>query len=230
MDHSEIVQRLAEVIIFESLNEGELKDIAQKGQFLTYKKDDVILFESDSSNDVYIILEGLVKISRTNKEFKEVILAILAERDFFGEMSALDEGRRSADVTSITKVHLLKLSQQFFLDLLEKFPIVSLALLREMVGRIRKTDHHLKNISLGDAAAKVASVLIRLADEVGRQRRGRVEIDSIASQQEMANFAATSRETISRVFSIFEKEGFIEREMNKIIITDFDAFKQRFGK
>jgi len=75
----------------------------------------------------------------------------------------------------------------------------------------------------------VASTIIRLANDVGRQKRGRVEIDNFASQQEIANYAATSRETISRVLSMFEREGLIEREMNKIIIVNFEDFKKRFG-
>jgi CRP-like cAMP-binding protein len=101
--------------------------------------------------------------------------------------------------------------------------------MRELVIRLRKTDHQIKTISLADAVGKVASVIIRLANDVGRVKRGRVEIDNFASQQEIANYASTSRETISRVLSMFEREGYIERDMNKIIINNFENFKQTFG-
>jgi len=229
MEQKELIQRLGEVSIFEVLTDDELKEIIDRSQFLTYKKDDVVLFESEHGNAVYIILDGFVKICRTNEDYKEVILAILAERDFFGEMSVLDGALRSADAIALSKVHALKIGADNFLDLLENNPKISLALLREMVLRLRKTDHQIKSISLSDAIGKVASVILRLANDVGRQRRGRVEIDNFANQQEMANYAATSRETISRVLSMFERDGLIERELNKIIITDFDAFKQKFG-
>ncbi|ACF13515.1 transcriptional regulator, Crp/Fnr family [Chloroherpeton thalassium ATCC 35110] len=229
MEQKELIQRLGEVSIFETLTDDELKSIIERSQLLSYKKDDVVLFESELGNALYIILDGFVKISRTNEDYKEVILAILAERDFFGEMSVLDGAVRSADAIAISKVHALKIAAEDFLDLLEKNPKISLALLREMVSRLRKTDHQIKSISLSDAIGKVASVILRLANDVGRQRRGRVEIDNFASQQEMANYAATSRETISRVLSMFERDGLIERDMNKIIITDFEAFKQKFS-
>ncbi len=229
MDVKDAIRILGEISIFESLSEKELAEVVSRSQFLTFKKDDVIIFESEEGNSLYVILEGMVKISRTNEDYKEVILAILGERDFFGEMSVLDGALRSADAVALSKVKVMRIEADVFLELLEKHPKIAIALLRELVSRLRKTDHQLKSISLADAVGKVASTIIRLANDVGRQKRGRVEIDNFASQQEIANYAATSRETISRVLSMFEREGLIEREMNKIIIVNFEDFKKRFG-
>lgn len=229
MDIKDVKRILGEVSIFESLSDKELTEIINRSQLITCKKDDVIIFESEEGNTMFVILEGMVKISRTNEDYKEVILAILGERDFFGEMSVLDGALRSADAIALSKVQLLKIDGKVFLDLLEKHPKLAIALLRELVSRLRKTDHQIKSISLADAVGKVASTIIRLAHDVGRQKRERVEIENFASQQEIANYAATSRETISRVLSMFEREGLIEREMNKIIIVNFEDFKKRFG-
>ncbi|MDX2129184.1 MAG: Crp/Fnr family transcriptional regulator [Chloroherpetonaceae bacterium] len=229
MDKKELIQHLSEVTIFETLSEKEIGEVIDRSQMVSFRKDEVIIFESEQGNTVYVILEGMVKISRTNEESKEVILAILTEHDFFGEMSVIDGAVRSADATALSKVSLLKISDNVFLDLLKKHPNLSLALMRELVIRLRKTDHQIKTISLADAVGKVASVIIRLANDVGRVKRGRVEIENFASQQEIANYASTSRETISRVLSMFEREGYIERDMNKIIINNFENFKQTFG-
>ncbi len=230
MDVKDTTRVLGEVSIFESLADKELAEIVSRSQFVTFKKDDVIIFESETGNALFIILEGMVKISRTNEDYKEVILAILGERDFFGEMSVLDGALRSADAVALSKVQLLKIDGRVFLEFLEKHPKIAISLLRELVSRLRKTDHQIKSISLAGAVGKVASTIIRLANDVGRQKRDRVEIDNFASQQEIANYAATSRETISRVLSMFEREGLIEREMNKIIIVNFEDFKKRFGE
>jgi CRP/FNR family transcriptional regulator, cyclic AMP receptor protein len=230
MDTKDVARVLGEVSIFESLADKELGDVVSRSQVLNYKKDDVVIFESEEGNALFVILEGMVKISRTNEDYKEVILAILGERDFFGEMSVLDGSLRSADAVALSKVTLVKIDSKVFLDLLERQPKLSLALLREMVARLRKTDSQIKSISLADAVGKVASTIIRLANDVGRQKRDRVEIENFASQQEIANYAATSRETISRVLSMFEREGLIERDLSKIVIVNFEDFKKRFGE
>ncbi len=230
MEHRELIRQLEEVSIFECLSEKELNELVASSQLMTFKKDDVIIFESQEGNSVYVILEGMVKISRTNEEHKEVILAILGEKEFFGEMSVLDGATRSADAVALTRVRVLRIDGKVFLDFIEKHPKFALSLLRELVSRLRKTDSQIKSISLDDAVGKVASVIVRLAHDVGRVRKGRVEIENFASQQEIANYAATSRETISRVLAMFEREGLIERDVNKIIINNFEEFKQKFGE
>lgn len=229
MDQRELVRQLEEVSIFEVLGEKDLTDLVARSQVMTFKKDDVIIFESQEGNSVYVILEGMVKICRTNEDYKEVILAILGEKEFFGEMSVIDGATRSADAVALSKVQVLRIDGKVFLEFVEKHPKLALALLRELVSRLRKTDGQIKSISLADAVGKVASVIIRLANDVGRVRKGRVEIENFASQQEIANYAATSRETISRVLTMFEREGLIERDMNKIIINNFEEFKRKFG-
>ncbi len=145
-------------------------------------------------------------------------------------MSVLDGATRSADAVALTRVRVLRIDGKVFLDFIEKYPKFALSLLRELVSRLRKTDSQIKSISLDDAVGKVASVIVRLAHDVGRVRKGRVEIENFASQQEIANYAATSRETISRVLTMFEREGLIERDVNKIIINNFEEFKQKFGE
>jgi len=230
MEHRELIRQLEEVSIFECLSEKELNELVASSQLMTFKKDDVIIFESQEGNSVYVILEGMVKISRTNEEYKEVILAILGEKEFFGEMSVLDGATRSADAVALTRVRVLRIDGKVFLDFIEKYPKFALSLLRELVSRLRKTDSQIKSISLDDAVGKVASVIVRLAHDVGRVRKGRVEIENFASQQEIANYAATSRETISRVLTMFEREGLIERDVNKIIINNFEDFKQKVGE
>jgi cAMP-binding proteins - catabolite gene activator and regulatory subunit of cAMP-dependent protein kinases len=230
MEHRELVRQLEEVSIFESLSEKELSELIACSQLMTFKKDDVIIFESQEGNSVYVILEGMVKICRTNEEYKEVIWAILGEKEFFGEMSVLDGATRSADAVALSRVRVLRIDGKVFLEFIEKHPKLALSLLRELVTRLRKTDSQIKSISLADAVGKVASVIVRLAHDVGRVRKGRVEIENFASQQEIANYAATSRETISRVLTMFEREGLIERDVNKIIINNFEEFKQKFGE
>jgi CRP/FNR family cyclic AMP-dependent transcriptional regulator len=228
MNKEEAIRLLNDVVIFGDLNEKDLEYIYSKSQSLTFKKDDPILFEQEEGTAVYIILDGIVKIYSTKEDLKEVTYALLSGRDFFGEMSVLDGDTRSASANAVTKVEALKINRDFFIDLLHKYPQVSIALIRELISRLRKSDSQIRSLSLEDAQGKVASVIMRLADEVGRIKKGKVEIDNFVSQQELASMAATSRETISRVLTVFEKEGLIERESNKLSVPNYDDFKKRF--
>jgi len=85
-----------------------------------------------------------------------------------------------------------------FLELLHQYPSAAISLLAELTMRLRKADMQIKSLSLKDAAGRVANVLLMLADDIGVFRKGRVEIDELPLQQDIANMAGTSRETVSR--------------------------------
>ena len=214
---------LANVPIFSDLDNETLQKIAKSGVIQSYKKNSVILSEEDTGSALFVIVEGKVKISRSSNDEKEVILAILNESDFFGEMA------RSATVTAVEDSKLFIIQRAEFLDLLTKFPEVSVALLTELTKRLRNATMKIKALSLKDAEGKVATVLLQLADDVGKIRQGVVEIDHLPFQQELANMAGTSRETISRTLHSFAKKGLVELDGSKLRIIDYEKFKEMFN-
>jgi CRP/FNR family cyclic AMP-dependent transcriptional regulator len=109
---------LANVPIFSDLDAETLQKIAKSGVLQSYKKNSVILSEEDTGSALFVIAEGKVKISRSSNDEKEVILAILNESDFFGEMSLLDGMARSATVTAVDDSKLFIIQRAEFLDLL----------------------------------------------------------------------------------------------------------------
>lgn len=220
---------LANVPIFSDLEDETLQKIVKSGVIQTYKKNSVILSEEDTGSALFVIAEGKVKISRSSGDEKEVILALLNESDFFGEMSLLDGMSRSATVTAVEDAKLFIIQRVEFLDLLKKYPDVSIALLTELTKRFRAATMKIKALSLKDAEGKVATVLLQLADDVGRIRQGVVEIDHLPYQQELANMAGTSRETISRTLHSFAKKGLVELDGSRLRIADYEKFKEIFN-
>jgi len=216
---------LQNVPIFNELKSLELEKIAALGVRKHYKKGSVVLLEEETGAALFVIAAGKVKIVRMDDDGREVILSILGESDFFGEMAILDGLTRSASVVATSKTELFMIHRQDFLSLLNQFPIVAIALLRELTSRLRKADQQIKSLSLKDASGRVASVLLQLADDIGVFRKGKVEIDEMPLQQDLANMAGTSRETISRMLHKFVKKNYIQLQGNKLIINDYEGFK-----
>jgi len=217
------------VPLFSQLNEDDLEKIRDLCVTLHYVKDQIILIEEEEGNTLFLIQKGRVKVSRISDDGREVILSILEPGDFFGELSLIDGKARSASVTAIEDSEALVLRRGDFLGLLEDYPQISISLMKELAARIRKSDTQIKSLSLQDAMGRVASSLIMLADDHGRVRKDQVIIPRIPLQQDLANMAGTSRETISRVFRILEDEQLIERSGRKITILDFNRFKKMYA-
>ena len=225
---SEEMEFLRYVPIFAELSDKELETIASLGVRKKYKKGSIILLEEETGAALFVIISGKVKIVRMDDDGREVILSILGESDFFGEMAILDGLTRSASVVSTTKSELFMLHRGDFLKAVNDYPSIGIALLRELTSRLRKADQQIKSLSLKDAAGRVATVVLQLADDVGVFRKGKVEIDELPLQQDLANMAGTSRETISRMIHKFIKKGHLQLQGNKLIINDYEAFKAMY--
>ncbi len=219
---------LRNVPIFADLEDADLKKIAKLGVRKKYKKGSIVVLEEELGAALFVIVSGKVKVVRMDEDGREVILSIFGPGEFFGEMSLLDGMARSASVVATAKSELFMIHRRDFLDLLHDYPKVAIALLGELAMRLRKADGQIKSLSLKDAAGRVANVLLMLADDIGMFRKGKVEIDDLPLQQDMASMAGTSRETVSRVIHQFIRKGHVRMEGNKLTINDYEAFRKRY--
>ena len=113
--------------------------------------------------------------------------------------------------------------------MLHDYPQIAINLLKELAHRLRRSDSQIKSLSLQNATGKVASTLLRIADDSGKIHLGQVEISKLPPQQDLANMAGTSRETISRVLKSLAEQGYVRKEGNKIIILDYESFRSDFS-
>ena len=103
-------------------------------------------------------------------------------------------------------------------------------LLEELAVRLRKSDQQIEALSLSDAEHRIGVSLLNLAEDRGVIKNGEVTIESLPYQQDIANMAGTSRETVSRVLKMFEEKNLIIKVGHRLIIPDYLFFKRLFGK
>ncbi|HCK98607.1 MAG TPA: Crp/Fnr family transcriptional regulator [Candidatus Marinimicrobia bacterium] len=220
---------LKNIPLFADLKDEILEKIFVLVQKRVYKQNNIILMEEDAGDTLFILNKGSVKITRLSDNGREVILSILGDGDFFGEMSIFDGESRSANVIALEDSEVFILKRGDFLDLLEKHPKIAIALLQEMAIRLRHSDQQIEGLSLSDAENRIAMSIIRLAEDLGVIKMGQVIINNLPFQQDIANMAGTSRETVSRMLKALERKGLIQREGRKLIITNYDEFVREFG-
>ena len=220
---------LESVPIFSDLSKSDLTKISDRMTQRTFAKNQMILLEDDLGQTFFVISKGSVKITRLSDDGREVILAMLGEADFFGEMSLLDGDGRSANVVALEASEVLTLARNEFLDILEKYPKISICLLEELTHRLRKSDQQIESLSLSDVEQRIGITLIRLAEELGTIKQGSVTITNLPFQQDIANMAGTSRETVSRTFKLLEEKGLLSRQGRHLVIYNFNQFSKTFS-
>lgn len=216
------------VPIFSELDDNILSRIEELGLFRNYKKDMIIMDEGNEGPGLFIITKGAVKITRNDSEGREIILTILGEYEYFGEMSLLDGQNPSANVIAMENTELFYLGREQFMQLIQYNPKITYALLEGLIKRLRAADDKIKSLSLLKAEGKIISAIIQLAEISGTMKQGMVEVD-LPFQHDIANIAGTSRETVSRVLHALEKKGLVQLEGSKIRIPDYNTFKKSYG-
>lgn len=216
--------------IFSDLNDDQLDQIVKLSKTRNYLKNSMIILEEEYGDIVFVIKTGTVKITRVNDEGKEVILALLGPGEIFGELAILDGEARSANALAQENCKLVLINREEFLDILKHNFQISFRLMCELAKRLRKSDQQIEALSLSDAEHRIGVSLLNLAEDMGVIRKGKVTIQNLPFQQDIANMAGTSRETVSRVMKILENKNMISKVGHTLVIPDYTFFKQIFGK
>lgn len=224
-----IEEFLKDVNIFSHLSDEKIDEIKKFFTLREYPKGSMIILEEEYGDVVFLVKKGTVKITRVNDEGKEVILSLMGENDMVGEMSVIDGESRSANVLAQENCELYAIRSEDFLSLLKENFEISFSLMGELANRIRKSDQHIEALSLSDAEHRIGVSILNLAEELGVIVKGKVTIDNLPFQQDIANMSGTSRETVSRILKLFEDRNMLVKKGHKLMIPDYNNFKRYFG-
>jgi len=224
MENTEL---LARVPIFASLKLAYLTELGGKLTTRHYRRSDTIFHKDDPGSTLYIIKSGQVKIATSSLEGEEVILAILTDCDFFGELSLLDGRPRSATATAMVETKVLTLNRDDFLDVIGKHPGLAGDMLAALSDRLRHTNVLLEDAIFLDLSTRLRRRLTELSEKHGLETARGIEIDLRLTQQDLANFVGASRVAINKLLGIFQDKGLICIDKKRIIILHSEEIRKQ---
>lgn len=129
------LDQLGRMWLFSACTKRDLQVIGRASDEVTVARGKALTQEGAPGHEFYLILEGQVSVKRKGKK-----LAALGPGQYFGELSLLDRGPRTADVVAETDLRLLVLGQREFNGLLDEVPGLAHKVLRTMATRLREAD------------------------------------------------------------------------------------------
>jgi CRP/FNR family cyclic AMP-dependent transcriptional regulator len=212
--YSDLKTTLQLVPIFSKLSDDSLAALAEHASTKTYPKGSIVIAEGESGNALYIIASGKVRICLSDEVGKEVCLGTEEPGQFFGEYALLDGAPRSASVITEVKSVFVVISRQEFNQWLDDYPKAGVAIMKELVKKIRDLTENVKILALCDVYGRLVRVLMGMA-----QQDNDVQIIPVKpTQQELANRIGSSREMVSKIFKELTKGGYIQMQGNSIVI------------
>jgi CRP-like cAMP-binding protein len=215
--------RLSRFPLLREVEPALLAEAARQARWRKVQPGEVVIDFDDSTDEVFLIISGTVRVAVHSASGQEVILGELGGGEIFGEMAAIDGLSRSANVTAVHSSVLCCLPRAAFLDLVLKAPSAGLGLLRLLTARLRLLDARNVELAVLPVRHRLVAELLRL----GRPREdGQLRISPPPAQHVLAARIGARREAVSRELSAMSREGLAAVSRQSILLPKPDELRQ----
>jgi CRP-like cAMP-binding protein len=218
---------LARFPLFAGLPRVELQRLTGLLRPRQYARGEVIFLEGDTGTALCLIAEGRVRIQLTGADGREVGINVYGPGEIFGEMALLDGEPRSADAIAQDAVLVYWLHRDDFSAFLATHSGAAIKMLAGLSRRLRHTTRLVHDAAFRDVPARVARVLLDLAEQHGRAADGGVQIGVRLTQSELATLVGTTRESINRTLRDFEQRGLLQWQSGRLMVTRVERLRAR---
>ena len=202
--------------IFSELALQETEKLTQHSTTRAYPANTVLISEGDSTDSLYVVKEGEVKVLASDQQGKEVILNILGPGEYFGELALLDDKPRSASVKTMVPTKVMVITKNDFKNCLATDPEMAYRLIKALIGQVRALTSNVKSLALLDVYGRVARTLLDLAENVDDE----MIIVQKLTHQDIADMVGASREMVSRILKDLVSGGYITVKNKRYTINE----------
>jgi CRP-like cAMP-binding protein len=217
---------LVDIPMFRSLKRSAVEALDARCDWRRVAAKEWVIDYQDEGVDVFFVVAGAVRVLIYARSGREVILADLEAGGFFGEMAPIDGHSRSASVLAVSEALVATMPGTVFLEVLNTHPEVSMFVLKLLAARVRELDNRVLEYSTLDVWHRVSCELLRQArPDPNDSRRG--VLSPAPTQAEIAARVSTSREAVVREMKALEREGFLVRQRDAVVLTDIPRLVER---
>jgi CRP/FNR family transcriptional regulator, cyclic AMP receptor protein len=221
--------RLAGIPLFKDAG-LDLAAFEARSRWRRFDPDEVLVDFDDLTTDVFFLLAGEVRILIRTQSGKEIILGEMRGGQFFGELSAIDGVKRSANVSALTRGEACIMPAAVFRELVFSAPLVADRLLRLLAGRVRELNARLMEQAVLDLRHRLYAELLRLSaprvSGVGTER----VISPPPYHHVLAARIGCRREQVTREFTTLSQEGLIDRTRGALILKRPEVLEARIAE
>lgn len=221
MKSTKITDFLNQYPLFENLTPAERLQLKEMATLKEISKFSSIYEEGMAPNEIYFLLEGIVKIGTHSDDGREAIKYILHPMAMFGEMGLMGQEERMEFARSMNEdTYCLVVKVSDFKKLMRQNPLLSQQMLERVGKRLMRVEQRLESLIFQDARTRIIEFLKENALQRGRQVGYEMLFKHCLTQQDIANITGTSRQTVTSVLNELKKENLIHFNRRSILIRD----------
>jgi CRP/FNR family transcriptional regulator, cyclic AMP receptor protein len=214
---AEKMRYLSELAVFQDLSPREMAELNRVTTMSTVTKGRVFYRPEEPGERLFILKDGRVQLYRISPEGKKLVITTLGPHTLFGEMALLGAQMHNTFAEAVEDCLICVMSRSDLERLILNKPQVALRILEITGRRLREAEERLENMAFKGIPARLASLLLRLAEEQGSN-----DITGL-THQDLAESVGTYRETATQVLNDLKASGYIEIGRKRITILDADG-------
>jgi CRP-like cAMP-binding protein len=212
---------------------GRLRDrprasLMQLGIPVSYQPRQRIIRQGEDDRYALVLLSGHVKVVVSTEFGRDVVVALRGPGELLGEMALLEDRPRSASVIACVPVTAKIIKGVEFVEFVERNAEVCQAIARIVSERLRAADRRNVDFAVCPAPARVARVLIEIAECYGGRTVNGWDLGIPLTQYEIASLAGTGLSTVEKTFHAMQRRDLLRRHYRRIVLTDITKLRQ-FG-
>ena len=213
-ESAEKIGYLQMVDVFQDLSDAEMEEINRVTTLSSCRRGRILYMPEDTSEVLFLLREGRVQLYRISPDGKKLVIDTIGPGAIFGEMALIGQGMHNTFAEAIDDCDLYVMSRDDVELLLSTKPRVALRIFEVLGRRLRDAESRLEEIAFKGIPARLASLLLQLAEEQGE--------DSIRglTHQDLGEQIGTYRETTTQTLNTFKAEGLIDIGRKRISILD----------
>lgn len=210
---------LRSIELLDGLPAERLETLARECAWRNYEAGQWIISREAADRDVYLLVSGHVRVTTYSAAGRQVTFRDFGPGEFFGDVAAIDDQPRSADVLAIDSALLASMSAAAFRRLLRDEPMVAERVLRRLAVLVRRLSERVIDLSTLNVHNRIHAELLRLAREAGIARNA-ARIEPAPKHADIASQVSTYREEVTREFSALVTAGMLSRDGRALVVRD----------
>jgi CRP-like cAMP-binding protein len=216
----------ARIAFFKDVADLDFEKFERRCLWRRFEDGETVVDYEDQSSDVYFIIAGEVRVLIRTPAGKEIILAEMRAGEFFGELSAIDSVKRSANVSALTRSELCIMPAAVFRDIIFASRTAADKILKLLSGRVRELNHRLAELSVLDLRHRLYSELMRLSHP-RPGHPGERAVTPPPYHHILAARIGCRREQVTRELSSMSAEGIVEKTRGALVIVKPQVLQTR---
>lgn len=225
-DSSTVSELLRRLPLLSGVPESNLTRLAEQTRANVFERDMVIFQQGEACDRVWVLRQGRVKIVHQEEDGREVILEMVSPGELFGG-AVIFWPQHPATAKAMEAVETISFSSQTYARFITEHPALALKLIR-MLGERLHSVLELHILAGERVERRMAHILLKLADRVGRSSAEGVLLTIPLSRQDLADMAGTTLETAIRTMSRFRAQGLLETKRGGyLVITNLERLREQ---